>query len=214
MKTKCLANTWKSSCWGAVILSGFLAILLSGCGERKEAPHAAEQGTEKPRVATEPAGTPDTKRRPTFATESPRPAPPSPSPQQTTAALEANITTAPVVAEPTPTPPPIQHALAALEEIPITIVDHVTTEQVLKVQGAINDLELKYKAGNYIIGDAAEAAFLEKLEQFTKLAEEMLQAKTPEQLREKYRQLSEGLKLMDAEIMERYRTVQERFGNK
>lgn len=207
-------QSWKSFSSLALPLIGIFAIVLTGCGERKEARPGAEARIDEPRVAVESMPTPETKRRPTFAPESKQEVAPAREELQTTTATEAKPSTAPDAAA-TQTPPaaPIQHALSALEEIPIAIVDRVTTEQVQKVQGAINDLELKYKAENLLVSDAVEAAFMEKLEQFTKLAEEMLQAKTPEEMREKYRQLSEGLKLMDAEIMEHYRAWQQRQGN-
>jgi hypothetical protein len=93
--------------------------------------------------------------------------------------------------------------LAELEKIPVTITDRVTTPQVDMLRAAIVNVGEKYINAGMVTGDRNQAELEEQLEKFDKLAAELLTASSPDELREKYRQLSEGLKLLDAEIRER-----------
>jgi hypothetical protein len=118
---------------------------------------------------------------------------------------ETQETSAGVVATTTAAPSPIQDVLDALDKIPVTITDRVTTQQVESVQAAILALEDKYMGARLLASDREQAELQEKLESLSKMAEELLAASSPDELREKYRQLSESVKLLDAEIMQRAR---------
>lgn len=191
----------------AIALAVALAAALMGCGQQNEAPSLAGEPKET-QTSAEQRTRVRAERKPTSGMDT------QPSPARITAVVDnrstsaAGATTQTAVAEvqATPPPSPIADVLAVLDTIPVATVDRVTTEQVLRVQGAINDLELKYKGAMLLRSDREEAELYDKIEQFNKLAEEMLHAQTPEEMREKYRQLSEGIKLYDAEIMERRRS--------
>jgi len=186
-----------------LVLIGAAALALAACGEKKESDNAgtrqlSRSATPTPRVRVErrPRRTP-TVRSSTRATDAVAPGADS-------------GTTAPVEARPQSTPPPIYHALAALEQIPVTVVDHVTTEQAETVRGAINDLELLYMNARMFRNDREQVEFEEKIEYFNSLVDKLPAAQSPEEMREIYRQLSDGLRLMDAEIQARRRAEEKR----
>lgn len=193
---------------GTMALAAALAIGLMGCGQEKETPSQAAQQKET-RQSSEQRTRVRAERTPTAAMETQA----SPAritavgDTRTTSAADTTTQTAAAQIQPTPPPSPIADVLAALDRIPIAAVDRATTEQVLSVQAAIHELEIKYMGAMLLRSDREQAELQEKIEQWNKLAEEMLQAASPEEMREKYRQLSEGVKLYDAEIEERRRSA-------
>ena len=189
------------------MLAAATSLMLFGCGEPQKPTSSTEpsasqgEATPTPRIRVErrPGPTPEIR-----GTVAPARGTPATSPSQVT------TTSTIVEGEATPTPAPIELALSALEQIPITIADRVTTHQVDQVRAAIINLELEYKKANMIIGDRMEAQFQDKFAELEQLASQMLEAQNAEQLRETYRKVSEGLKLMDAEIQEQNKAWRER----
>lgn len=199
----------RALCFSSLLLTlGFL----SGCGESKQS-SAGSAGVPKEKsdkakaVAT------------TRVEKVERPAAPSPLRSTPTPAATASAagesksqqTTQTAAAEPTP-PSAISEVLGALDKIPVTITDHVTTDQVDQVVGALHNLDLRFQEASLYRSDADQAYLEESVEKFAAMARELLEARSPEELREKYRQLSEALKLFHAEMQERARQWDEKHG--
>lgn len=181
---------------------GLSLLMLAGCGEReqKSAQPAATAASSEAAKATAPTTRVRAEARPS-PTTAVKPEEPmrAATPETTAPAAQP----AQASAQPTPPPSPMTEVLAELEKIPVTITDRVTTPQVDMLRAAIVNVGEKYINAGMVTGDRNQAELEEQLEKFDKLAAELLTASSPDELREKYRQLSEGLKLLDAEIRER-----------
>jgi hypothetical protein len=187
------------------------AMLLTGCSNREQ--QKAESGKAEPKESASAAVEKRTRVRAQRSEKEQK------SPSLVTTQKEKQSSTGETTASQTTTtaslqkgdvlpPSPVQEALAEIEKIPIQMVDHVTTPQVDQVRAAINNLPDKYSVAKMIRSDRQEEELLEKLNQMDQLAQKMLEAKSREELQETYRQLTEGLRLMDAEIQERLRGEQ------
>lgn len=186
------------------VMAAVLAMGILGCERAPETSSPSQKEKPAGEAARTPAPTTRVRVEPTRATAASAASRATVRRRETIPPATTTSTAAGLAPSPTPQTP-IAAALEELEKIPVQLVDRATTEQIAQVRAAIVNLEDKYMQAGLIRSDAQQARLQEQLEKYDALAQKLLEAGSADEFRELYRQLSEGLKLMDAELVERAR---------